>query len=225
MTTTAHEEIEQLKAAISLKLSDDDFVALLDELDRAPDRIGFLKAKWSELSEPAKEQHAELLSRHGLSIEQEVGRRTVQDRRTNQVSEQEVQRGWALIRTQKGTSVRSGKTGAWVPYHHPVLVPYTTKAEAERAAILYADHLEREANDHRVPVKQVVLRLPIALKFDQAKIPFKQTNVDLDLECRTALNALLGGLRAGNFEMSSGHRVDTLTHAIRWLMEQIHAKM
>lgn len=222
--TTVDEELESLKASIHLLMDDESFIALLDELDRTPDRLGLLKSTLARLSEANAVNIGDLLARHGLTVEQEVGVRNYFDDQKQQAIRQEYLRGWALIKTNKGVSVRSGRTGAWVPYNHQVAAPYTTKADAERAALQYADHLEREIANHRVPVKQVVLRVPMALEFPDGKGRLS-VNIDLDKDARTALNSLMAGLQAGNVEMANGHRVDTPTHAIRWLMEQLEQKM
>lgn len=219
-----NDEIEQLKASIAMKVDDEHMIAIMEELDKRADRSGYLKEIWESLSRESADEDAKVLEKHGITIIQEIGVRNVVDERSNKTMQITTQRGWSLARTINGVQLKSGRAGAWIPINHSVPVPFTNREEAMRAALQYATVLENQAAYHRVPVKQVVVRMPMATDYNGPDTRINVT-VNLDREDRRALESLLAGLKAGNYETKIGHRVDTYTHAVRWLIEHIAKAM
>lgn len=217
---------ESLKAAISLHLADDEMLSLLEELDKIPDRIGYLQSVFSRLNgkkQPESHQLENAMAKHGLSVEEEFVKDQTQDDagqwQTNLRS-----RGYVIVRQLRDTRMKAGKTLGFIPEHHGVATPFKSYGEAMVAAMLYADVLETQSAQFRQPVTQIVLRIPVVLGLEKPKEGMR-VGSPLEIDQTHAIQSVYQGLANANIERANGRRVNTHADAFRWLLDTISKKL
>lgn len=202
---------QELVAALSVLLPDDDLFALIERADQSDDSVAVLQAAYDDASVVGGEVE-KLMVRYGLAIVPVTSKKL----QPNSREVVEVTVGYELERDTGERKLYAGKTLSFGPRYKAI--PFATIDDAKQAAVVWVD-LQNENGNYPATIRRVV-RIPIALGMPTPKNA-SQVSWKMSVEETANMDAILRGLRADNCEFAEGKPVDSYIDVMRWLMRKL----